>query len=137
VLPGSGPDPVDVTDVEPFGWGGGGMVSSARDVARFLEALLGGELLSTPMQAELLTTVPSDWDESDRYGLGIEEVTSIGEAQSSCGAAWGHLGFAMGHTTIALGSADGDRQVVVMFNTHPTSMEMWSALGRLMWACYC
>src|SRR5262245_34030203 len=60
-LPGPGPGPVDVTDVEPFGWGGGGMVSTARDVARFLKALLGGELLSPAMRAEMLTTVPSDW----------------------------------------------------------------------------
>jgi len=137
LLPVEGPDPVDVTDVEPFGWGGGGMVSSARDVARFLRALLGGELLSPAMQAEMMTTVPSDWEESDAYGLGIEHVTSIGEAESSCGAAWGHFGFAIGHSTIALGSQDGDREVVVMFNTHPMTMELWSAVGRLTWACHC
>ena len=137
LLPELGPGPVDVTDIEPFGWGGGGIVSSARDLARFLEALLGGELLSPAMRAEMLTTVPSDWEESDRYGLGIEEVTSIGEARSPCGAVWGHFGFALGHSTIALGSKDGGRQVVVMFNTHPMTMELWSAVGRLTWACYC
>src|SRR5262245_46623195 len=38
VLPDPGPEPIDVTDVEPFGWGGGGMVSTARDLARFLRA---------------------------------------------------------------------------------------------------
>ena len=134
---GEGPDPVDVTDVEPFGWGGGGMVSIARDLARFMQGLLGGELLSPEMQAEMLTTVPSDWDESDRYGLGIEEVTSIGEAESTCDAAWGHFGFAIGHSTVALGSVDGERQVVVMFNTHPMTMEQWTAVGRLTWASYC
>lgn len=137
LLPAAGPDPVDVTDVEPFGWGGGGMVSSARDVTRFLRALLGGELLSPAMRTELLTTVASDWDESDRYGLGIEEVTSIGEAESPCGAAWGHFGFAVGHSTVALSSEDGARQVVVMFNTHLLTMELWSAVGRLTWACFC
>jgi D-alanyl-D-alanine carboxypeptidase len=138
VLPGAGPDPVDVSEIEPFGWGGGGMVSSARDVARFLRALLGGELLPPAMNAEMLSTVPSDWEESDGYGLGIEEVTSLwGIEQSTCGPAWGHLGFAFGYTTIALGSRNGDRQVVVMFNTHPMSEETWAVLGRLVWACYC
>jgi D-alanyl-D-alanine carboxypeptidase len=138
VLPGLGPGPVDVTYVEPFGWGGGGMVSTARDIARFLEALLGGDLLSPTMQAEMLTTVPSDWEESDGYGLGIEEVTALwGFERSTCGPAWGHFGFAIGHSTIALANETGDRRVVVMFNTHPLSEEIWVALGRLTWACYC
>ena len=138
VLPGPGPDPVDVTDVEPFGWGGGGMVSTARDVARFLRALLGGELFSPAMRVEMLSTVPSDWEESDRYGLGIEEVTSCwGLADSTCGPAWGHFGFSFGFSTVALASETGDRQVVVMFNTHPMSEEIWRAVGRLTWACYC
>ena len=138
LLPGTGPDPVDVSDVEPFGWGGGGMVSTAGDVSRFLRALLGGELLSPAMRAEMLITVPSDWEESDSYGLGIEEVTSTwGLEKSTCGAAWGHFGFSLGYSTIALASENGDRQVVVMFNTHPMSEEIWRVLGRLTWACYC
>jgi D-alanyl-D-alanine carboxypeptidase len=138
VLPGRGPGPVDVSDVEPFGWGGGGMVSSARDVGRFLQALLGGELLAPRMYVEMFTTVPSSWEESDGYGLGIEEVTSLwGIEQSMCGSAWGHFGFSLGYTTIALGSRNGDRQVVVMFNTHPMSEDTWGVLGRLVWACYC
>jgi Beta-lactamase class C and other penicillin binding proteins len=106
LLPDPGPDPVDVTDIEPFGWGGSGMVSTARDLARFLQALLGGELLPQAMMAEMLSTVTvaSDWEESDGYGLGIEDVTSIGDAASPCGAAWGHFGFSTGYTTIPLAS---------------------------------
>jgi D-alanyl-D-alanine carboxypeptidase len=137
LLPDPGPDPVDVTEIEPFGWGGSGMVSTARDMARFLRALLGGELLAPAMSAAMLSTVASDWEESDGYGLGIEEVTSIGEAASPCGAAWGHFGFSTGYTTVALASKTGDRQVVVMFNSHPMSEEVWGAVGRLTWACYC
>jgi len=139
LLPDPRPNPVDVTDIEPFGWGGSGMVSTARDLARFLQALLGGELLPPAMMVEMLSTVTvaSDWEESDGYGLGIEDATSIGEAASPCGAAWGHFGFSTGYTTIPLASKSGDRRVVVMFNTHPTSEEMWSAVGRLTWTCYC
>ena len=128
----------DVTDVELFGWGAGEMVSTARDVARFLQALLGGELLTPDLRADLLTTVPSDWEESDGYGLGIEEVSSLmGQAPSPCGSAWGHLGFAMGHTTIALSSESGDRQVVVCLNSLVVSDETWEVIGRLVWADYC
>ena len=138
MLPNPGSDPVDVTDVDLFTWGGGGMISTARDLARFLQALLGGELLPPASRAELLTTVDSDWEESDGYGLGIEQVTSlIGKAESPCGPAWGHLGFWPGYTTIALASETGDRQVVVLANTLLWSDEAWSALGGLTWACYC
>jgi D-alanyl-D-alanine carboxypeptidase len=139
LLPDPGLDPVDVTDIEPFGWGGSGMVSTARDLARFLQALLGGELLPPAMMVEMLSTVTvaSDWEESDGYGLGIEDATSIGDAASSCGAAWGHFGFSTGYTTIPLASKSGDRRVVVMFNTHPMSEQMWGAVGRLTWTCYC
>jgi D-alanyl-D-alanine carboxypeptidase len=128
----------DVTDLDVFGWGSGEMTSTAGDVARFLQALLGGEVLSPDLRAELLTTVPSDWEESDGYGLGIEHVSSLmGQAPSPCGSAWGHLGFAMGHTTVALASESGDRQVVVCVNSLVTDDETWRALGRLVWACYC
>ena len=138
VFPEAGEGLDDVTDLELFGWGSGEMVSTARDVARFLQALLGGELLTPDVRAELLTTVPSDWEESDGYGLGIEEVSSLmGQAPSPRGSAWGHLGFAMGHTTIALSSESGDRQVVVCANTLVMSDEVWAALGPLVWACYC
>jgi D-alanyl-D-alanine carboxypeptidase len=138
VFPDAGEGLDDVTDLELFGWGSGEMVSTASDVARFLQALLGGELLTPEIRAELLITVPSDWEESDGYGLGIEEVSSLmGQAPSPCGSAWGHLGFAMGHTTIALSSERGDRQVVVCANSLVISDEVWIALGRLVWACYC
>ena len=138
VFPEPGPGPVDVTDVELFGWGSGEMISTVGDVARFLRALLGGEVLTPEVRAELLTTVPSDWEESDGYGLGIEEVSSLmRQAPSPCGSAWGHLGFAMGHTTIALSSHSGDREVVICANTLVMSDETWKATGQLVWACYC
>ena len=138
VFPEAGPELVDVTDVELFGWGAGEMISTVGDVARFLQALLGGELLTPELRAELLTTVESDWEESDGYGLGIEEISSLmGQAPSQCGSAWGHLGFAMGYTTVALSSECGDRQVVICANSLVMDDETWKALGRLLWACFC
>jgi D-alanyl-D-alanine carboxypeptidase len=130
---------VDATDLDlPFNWAGGGMVSTARNVARFLQALLSGELLPARLRTEMLKTVVSDWPESDGYGLGIAEITSLmGKSESSCGPAWGHIGFSPGYTTIALASEDGDRHVVIMANTVVESDETWEALGRLAWASYC
>jgi len=128
---------MDVTDIVPGQYAGGGMISTATDLAHFLGALLRGELLPPELQAELLSTVPSDWDESEAYGLGIEEITSIGTERSPCGRAWGHLGFGLGHTTIALSSESGDRQAVALFTTHPLTQETWDTMARLAWACYC
>ena len=134
-----GPGSVDVTDLDvPFNGAGGGIVSTARDVARFLQALLSGELLQAGLRTEMLSPVVSDWDESDRYGLGIAEITSLmGQAASPCGPAWGHLGFSAGYTAIALTSGGGDRQVVILTNSLVETEETWQALGRLAWASYC
>ena len=137
VVPGPGPGLVDVTDVVPGVFAGGGMVSTAADVARFLRGLLGGELLPPELRAELLQTVASDWDESDAYGLGIEDISTIGAEASPCGRAWGHLGFMLGHTTIALSSESGDRQGVMLATTHPLTEETQNAMARLAWACFC
>ncbi|HEU5211646.1 MAG TPA: serine hydrolase domain-containing protein [Gaiellaceae bacterium] len=137
VVPGTGPGLVDVTDIGATKYAGGGMVSTADEVARFLRALMRGELLPPALQAELLRTVASDWDESDAYGLGIEEITAIAAVGSPCGRAWGHLGFDLGHTTIALSSESGDRQAVVLFAMHPITQETWDTMARLAWACYC
>ena len=90
---------MDVTGIDvPFHRAGGGIVSTAGEVATLLRALLGGELLSEEMRTEMLDAVDSDWAETDRYGLGIGQITALmGRKRSPCGAAWGHLGFSLGY----------------------------------------
>jgi D-alanyl-D-alanine carboxypeptidase len=143
VLP-AGPGPVDVTelDLAPFTWAGGGVVSTAGEIAKMLRALLGGEVLPDRLRKEMLRAVDSDWNETDRYGLGIGEITTLmGGQQSPCGAAWGHLGFSAGYTAIALSSEDGERQVVLCANGGFASEEaeeaFFDASGRLAWHLYC
>jgi D-alanyl-D-alanine carboxypeptidase len=141
-LPG-GPEPVDVTEIDvPFHRAGGGVVSTAGDIATLLRAQIGGELLPERLRTEMLQAVDSDWEETDRYGLGIGEITSLmGRQRSPCGAAWGHLGFSVGYTAVALSSDDGDRQVVICANGSLTSEAaeeaFWDAAGRLAWHLYC
>jgi D-alanyl-D-alanine carboxypeptidase len=141
ILPGS--EPVDVTEIDvPFHRAGGGVVSTADDVADLLGALLRGEVLPDSLRTEMLQAVTSDWDETDRYGLGIGEITSLmRRVPSPCGAAWGHLGFSLGYTAFALASEDGERRVVVCANGSPATAEssdaFWDAAGRLAWRLYC
>lgn len=142
ILPG-GPGPVDVTEIDvPFHGAGGGIVSTAGDVVALLRALLGGDLLSDRLRTEMLDAVDSDWAETDRYGLGIGEITALmGRKRSPCGAAWGHLGFSLGYVAIALSSKDGERQVVICANGHPANEaaeeSFFDAAGELAWRLYC
>lgn len=135
MFPGPGPGPVDMTELDlPFNWAGGGIVSSGRDLTRFLEALLGGELLPDDLRAEMLRTVPSDWDESDGYGLGIGEVTSLmGAAASPCGAAWGPPRPRRPYDD----RAAGERARRPAGRSDVLTEEAWEALGGLVWSCYC
>ena len=134
---------VDVTGLDlPLYRAGGGIVSTPREVATLLRALLGGDLIPADLRAEMLDAVPSDWAETDRYGLGIGEITAVmGGERSSCGPAWGHLGFSVGYTAIALASEDGERHVVICANGHPVTEEteaaFFAAAGRLAWQLYC
>jgi D-alanyl-D-alanine carboxypeptidase len=142
ILPG-GPEPVDVTEIDvPFHGAGGGVVSTPGEIGKMLRAQLGGELHSDSLRAEMLRGVDSDWEETDRYGLGIGEITALmGRERSPCGPAWGHIGFSVGYTAMALSSGDGERQVVICANgslTTPSASEaFWDAAGRLAWQLYC
>jgi D-alanyl-D-alanine carboxypeptidase len=142
VLPGDAPVDVTELDLASFTWAGGGVVSTAGEVATMLRAQLGGELLPDHLRTEMLRAVDSDWEETDRYGLGIGEMTSVWRRQQSpCGPAWGHIGFSAGYTAIALSSEDGERQVVLCANGVSTTEEseeaFFDAAGGLMWRLYC
>jgi D-alanyl-D-alanine carboxypeptidase len=134
---------VDVTEIDvPFHRAGGGVVSTADEIAKLLRAQLGGELLPDRLREEMLRAVESDWEETDRYGLGIGEITALmGRQRSPCGAAWGHIGFSVGYTAVALSSEDGECQVVICANGSPETVEasdaFWDAAGRLAWDLYC
>ncbi len=141
ILPG-GPGPVDVTEIDvPFHRAGGGIVSTPGEVATTLRALLGGELVPDYLHRQMLDAVESAWEETDRYGLGIGEISSVmGRQRSSCGAAWGHLGFSVGYVAIALSSEHGERQVVICANGHPPETDteaFFDAAGKLAWNLYC
>lgn len=84
----------------------GGIVASAEDEARFLQALFGGELLQPESLAELKT--PS---EHSGYGLGT------GIVDSACaGTAYVHGGAGAAFTTSVLVSGDGSRVAVLLLN---------------------
>jgi D-alanyl-D-alanine carboxypeptidase len=136
------PGPLDVTEIDvPFHRAGGGIVSTAGEVATLLRAQLRGDFLPDELRREMLDAVDSDWAETDRYGLGIGEISALmGRQRSTCGPAWGHVGFSVGYLAVAVSSRDGERQVVLCANGHPTTLAaeaLWDGAGKLLWDLYC
>ena len=85
---------------------GGGMVAGAADEARFLQALMGGRILTPAQLAELKR--PSS---VTRYGLGT------GIDDSGCaGTVYGHNGGGDGFETNVFVSGDGRRVAVLLLN---------------------
>ncbi|CAI9413552.1 serine hydrolase domain-containing protein [Nocardioides sp. T2.26MG-1] len=114
----------DITDLDPsLGWAAGQLVSTPGDLGRFMQALLGGELLQPAQQAQLTRTVAApdfDPDPGWRYGLGIART------RLDCGpVAWGHGGDIQGFETRNLVTDDG-RWAVVTVTGLPSTLQMVS-----------
>jgi D-alanyl-D-alanine carboxypeptidase len=107
---------VDVTEMDTsWGWAAGAMVSTTIDLARFYQALLGGQLLPPEQLKQMRTTVDaSPLGHGIRYGLGLE-VLRLG-----CGVElWGHGGSLEGYQTTVFSTPDAGRQLVAATNLQP------------------
>jgi len=80
-------------------WAAGEMLSTGRDLNRFLAALAGGRILSASSLAAMRTVEATK--SGFGYGLGLQEYTL------PCGKkVWGHSGELIGYQTFAF-TADG------------------------------
>jgi D-alanyl-D-alanine carboxypeptidase len=106
----------DVTEQSATtGWAAGGMVSTVRDLDRFVSALLRGELLPPAQHAEMFAMVETKartaegtwidpWIPDTTYGLGVFSW------ELSCGATvWGIGGAITGGFTFSMGTRDASR----------------------------
>ncbi|AJC54163.1 serine hydrolase domain-containing protein [Streptomyces sp. 769] len=122
-FPGS-PRPVD-TSLAAGGWADGGIVSTPRDLAAFLSALMGGRLLPAAQLAAMRRTVPAEgWIAAPgvRYGLGIAWRPVPG----SRSGIWFHGGTHLGTVSESGVTPDGDRAVataVFTLRTDPKGRE--------------
>jgi D-alanyl-D-alanine carboxypeptidase len=96
---------VDYTEMNPSVMGAAGeMISSARDLNRFVAALLGGRLVP----GHLLDEMRTPGVEGRRYGLGLAWQ------DTSCGVrVYGNDGDALAYQAWSFATADGRRQVTV------------------------
>jgi D-alanyl-D-alanine carboxypeptidase len=99
---------LEATDVGRGGdAGAGGIVAAAHDEARFLVALMRGDLLE-PDQLDAMLTAPHE--------IGSTYALGLGEAETPCGSAFGHNGGGPGFKTSVLVSRDGARVAVLLLN---------------------
>ncbi|MCT9089057.1 beta-lactamase family protein [Streptomyces sp. ASQP_92] len=93
-------------------WSAGGIVSSARDLDRFLTALLAGSaggLISDDSLRQMTLALPTGVPHV-AYGLGLRRILL------SCGTVLGHGGIVQGFQSQAFATPDGRRTVVVFAN---------------------
>jgi D-alanyl-D-alanine carboxypeptidase len=132
----------DITEVsQSWAWAAGALVSTADDLARFLDALLGGRLLAAAQMDQMQDTVPIGFP-GEGYGLGLWRTASLvlpPEGQLSCGRVWGHDGDTAGYRTFAFASRDGRRQAVLLLNIDGSSVPPSAvpAVIDVMDAAYC
>ncbi|WP_328814373.1 serine hydrolase domain-containing protein [Nonomuraea cypriaca] len=131
-------EPVETTEMNPTPFDAAGdLITTAADLVRFWQGLLGGELLKPAQLAAMKETIPAaEWDPvfpGARFGLGI------GQFQSSCGTYWGHAGNTLGHCTHSGFTEDGRRGMVLLttlwvFNENalPTEKLINDAMDHLM-----
>ena len=91
----------------------GALVSTAREVTRFYQALLSGRLLSPRLVDVMMRRVFSPAYPGIGIGLGIWSV------ETPCGRVWGHEGGTPGYKSFALNDRNGTRSAVVMVPTEP------------------
>jgi D-alanyl-D-alanine carboxypeptidase len=120
----AGNGPTDATELTGGVGAAGGIVANARDEARFLVALMRGELLE-PEQLRAMLTPPRELGSG--YGLGL------GEAATSCGPAYNHNGAGAGFKTSVLVSRDGGRVAVLLLNGNSAGADAaaYAAVERL------
>jgi D-alanyl-D-alanine carboxypeptidase len=100
-------------------WAAGSIISNARDLSRFLSALLSGQLVSNTALQQMKQTVPVPPLGAD--GLGIFPTAT------SCGTAWGHNGQILDYFTLAAATPDGRRVAIVSarpaINLQPSDLD--------------
>ena len=94
-----------------FEWTGGGMASTAEDLARWAKAMYEGRAFDARLLPEMLDGVPAKLGPEAKYGLGvIIRPTALG-------ASYGHSGFFPGYVTEMMYFPDLKIAVAVQVNT--------------------
>jgi len=89
-------------------YGGGGLISTAHDLARWARVLYEGRVFTAARLEEMLNALPSG--DGDKYGLGVTVL------QSGAGPVYGHDGTMFGYQTVMLYFPKDQVSVAVQIN---------------------
>lgn len=119
---------VDITEANPsLQWAASEMISSARDLDRFLDALLRGDLLTGQQRDEMMTLPTPD----AVHGLGITRIPLGGGL-----VVWGKSGDRPGYNNGVAGTLDGARTLVYSANTLKMGGDQPEAAVRIITAAF-
>jgi D-alanyl-D-alanine carboxypeptidase len=99
-LPGRGP-PLAYFGDAPYGadrsvsadWGGGGLVVTAADLARFMRAFADDRIFRSPDFRRQMLTLTATGEPGVSYGLGVRHFALGALGMPGFGELWGHTGF--------------------------------------------
>lgn len=107
----------NVTEFNPSLAGANGeMISTTKDLNRFMAKLMNGSILPSRQQRELLNGV--DTGDGYRYGLGVRSYPL------SCGTFWGNDGDIFGSVTYTVSSGDGSHVLSLHSNDNWSEDEL-------------
>lgn len=118
--------PNDVTTLNPsWGWAAGAAISTAADLADYVEALVGGGLLGDDLQADRLASVTST-------DPGSPDAAGYGWALASFGPYVGHDGSLPGYQSFMGHDPDTDTTLIVLTNLQsgPTGTQTANEIAR-------
>ncbi|MBW0102665.1 beta-lactamase family protein [Pseudonocardia sp. KRD-291] len=115
-----GTPPADVSEVLAGGWAwaSGGVVSTPRDLNRFVRGYVGGELFRGSTQREQARFVPGG---SEPPGPGRNSAgLALFRYETPCGTVYGHTGNTLGYTQFAVAGRDGQRSATLSITAQRT-----------------
>jgi len=81
-------------------WTGGGLITNARDLARWAWRLYAGAAMPGDYRGELLDGVPKDASQQARYGERVRYGLGVTIQQTPLGPAYGHRGWTPGYLSV-------------------------------------
>jgi len=118
VTPGDPPEDLTSVISPSSAWASGAIVSSPRDMTRFIRSWASGELLSKKARRAQLRFIPGD---GEPPGPGENSVgLAIFRYRTGCGKFFGHSGNTPGYTNWVGASKNGNRSVAVTATTQLT-----------------
>jgi D-alanyl-D-alanine carboxypeptidase len=119
VAPGRQPDDVTNTFAAGWSWASGGIVSTPRDLNRFIRAYVRGALTDKATRAQQFRFVPGGNSEPPGPGANAAGL-AIFRYRTRCGTVYGHTGNTAGYTQFAAATGDGSASVTVTVSAQVT-----------------